>query len=67
MYNFRILMNDHKGLGYNEKVMKLCQQLYSEGCRVNHLLACIIDICQERHKEKDPPDSLFHVDNALKV
>lgn len=62
-----ILMNDHKGLGYNEKVMKLCQQLYSEGCRVNHLLACIIDICQERHKEKDPPDSLFHVDNALKL
>ena len=60
-------MKDPKGLGYSEKVMKMCEELYAEGYRVNHLLACIIDICQERHKKDELPDSIFHFQSALKV
>lgn len=54
------------GLAYNDKVMKKCEEFYNNGCRVNHLLACIIDICQERIKI-EPPESFYHVKNALQV
>lgn len=60
-------MKDPKGLGYNEKVMKMCEELYLDGFRTNHLLACIIDICQDRHKKDESPDSLFCYDRARKV
>lgn len=56
------------GLAFNDKVLKQCEELYNNGCRVNHLLACIIDICQDRYKiELNNPESLFHVDKALEV
>ncbi|XP_076639085.1 protein farnesyltransferase/geranylgeranyltransferase type-1 subunit alpha-like isoform X1 [Colletes latitarsis] len=62
-----ILMQDSSGLAYNEKVRKFCEELYSDGCRVNHLLACIIDICQERPISDELHDSIFHINNALKL
>lgn len=60
-------MQDSSGLAYNEKVRQKCEKLYNAGCRVNHLLACIIDICQERPITDESPDSIFHINNALKV
>lgn len=62
-----ILMKDSSGLGYNEKVRRKCEELYADGCRTNHLLACIIDICQERAISEESEESLFHINNALKV
>ncbi|KAK0079038.1 hypothetical protein PV325_001817 [Microctonus aethiopoides] len=64
-----ILMHDKNGgLAFNDKVLKQCEELYNNGCRVNHLLACIIDICQDRYKiELNNPESLFHVDKALEL
>ncbi|KAF7994629.1 hypothetical protein HCN44_004101 [Aphidius gifuensis] len=60
-----ILMHDKNGgLAFNEKVLTKCEELYNNGCRANHLLACIIDICQGRYRN-EPPDSLFHIDRAL--
>ncbi|KAH0551988.1 protein farnesyltransferase/geranylgeranyltransferase type-1 subunit alpha [Cotesia glomerata] len=60
-----ILMHDKKGgLAYNEKVMKKCEELYTNGNRVNHLLACIIDICQARHPN-EPLDSFYHISRAI--
>lgn len=61
-----ILMHDSSGLGRNEKVRRKCEELYAEGYRTNHLLACIIDICQEGPKD-EPPDSIFHINHALKL
>lgn len=61
-----VLMHDvNGGLGHNEKVLEKCVGMYTEGCRTNHLLACIIDICQERQGDNEPPESLFHVNHAL--
>lgn len=54
------------GLAFNEKVLTKCEELYNNGCRVNHLLACIVDISQGRH-QNEPSDSLFHIDRALSV
>ncbi|XP_031843949.1 farnesyl transferase alpha [Nomia melanderi] len=62
-----ILMKDSSGLGYNEKVRRKCEELYADGCRTNHLLACIIDICQERSISEESEESLFHINNALKL
>ncbi|XP_033322919.1 farnesyl transferase alpha [Megalopta genalis] len=62
-----ILMKDSSGLGYNEKVRQKCEELYMDGCRTNHLLACIVDICQERSISEESRDSLFHINNALKM
>ncbi|XP_003492513.1 protein farnesyltransferase/geranylgeranyltransferase type-1 subunit alpha [Bombus vosnesenskii] len=62
-----ILMHDSNGLAYNEKVRQKCEDLYNAGCRVNHLLACIIDICQEKPITDESPDSIFHINNALKL
>lgn len=60
-----ILMKDSDGLGRNEKVRKKCMELYKSGCRSHHLLACIIDICQERNKNDELPDSFFHINTAF--
>lgn len=60
-------MHDTNGLAYNEKVRQKCEELYNAGCRVNHLLACIIDICQEKPISDESSNSIFHIDNALKV
>lgn len=60
-------MHDSNGLAYNEKVRQKCEELYHAGCRVNHLLACIIDICQEKPISDESSNSIFHIDNALKV
>lgn len=60
-------MHDSNGLAYNEKVRQKCEELYNAGCRVNHLLACIIDICQEKPISDESSNSIFHIDNALKV
>lgn len=60
-------MHDNNGLAYNEKVRQKCEELYHAGCRVNHLLACIIDICQEKPISDESSNSIFHIDNALKV
>lgn len=62
-----ILMQDSGGLARCEKVRKKCIELYEAGCRTNHLLACIIDICQESYKNNESPDSFFHINNALKL
>ncbi|XP_043254832.1 protein farnesyltransferase/geranylgeranyltransferase type-1 subunit alpha-like isoform X1 [Colletes gigas] len=62
-----ILMQDSSGLGNNRKVRKLCEELYFDGCRVNHLLACIIDICLERPISDVSDQSIFHINNALKL
>ncbi|XP_076751498.1 farnesyl transferase alpha isoform X2 [Xylocopa sonorina] len=62
-----ILMQDSNGLGYNEKVRRKCEELYHAGCRTSHLLACIIDICQERPISDESSDSIFHINNALKL
>ncbi|XP_012147154.1 farnesyl transferase alpha isoform X1 [Megachile rotundata] len=62
-----ILMHDSSGLSYNEKVRRKCEELYAAGYRTNHLLACIIDICQERPTRDEPPDSIFHINHALKL
>ncbi|KAG6795517.1 protein farnesyltransferase/geranylgeranyltransferase type-1 subunit alpha isoform X1 [Apis mellifera caucasica] len=62
-----ILMHDSNGLAYNEKVRQKCEELYHAGCRVNHLLACIIDICQEKPISDESSNSIFHIDNALKL
>lgn len=67
MNYFSILMHDSNGLAYNEKVRQKCEELYHAGCRVNHLLACIIDICQEKPISDESSNSIFHIDNALKV
>lgn len=66
-YIFRILLHDSKGLGYNEKVRHKCEEMYKEGCRTNHLLACIIDICQEKCSSDETPSSLFHINSAYEV
>ncbi|KAG7190442.1 hypothetical protein KM043_006546 [Ampulex compressa] len=62
-----ILLQDDGGLGYNEKVRRKCEGLYLNGFRTNHLLACIIDICQERQISEEPPESIFHISNAVKT
>ncbi|XP_012230501.1 protein farnesyltransferase/geranylgeranyltransferase type-1 subunit alpha [Linepithema humile] len=62
-----ILLHDSKGLGYNDKVRNKCEELYKEGCRTNHLLACIIDICQERSLSDETPSSLFHINSAYEL
>ncbi|XP_008550711.2 protein farnesyltransferase/geranylgeranyltransferase type-1 subunit alpha [Microplitis demolitor] len=62
-----ILMHDKKGgLAYNEKVLKKCEELYANGCRVNHLLACIIDICQARHPN-DSDGSFYNINRAISL
>lgn len=66
-YAFRILLHHSKGLGYNEKVRHKCEQMYKEGCRTNHLLACMIDICQERCPTDETPSSLYHINFAYEV
>lgn len=66
-YIFRILLRDSKGLGYNEKVRHKCEEMYKEGCRTNHLLACIIDICQEKCSSDETPSSLFIINSAYEV
>jgi hypothetical protein len=63
----RMLLHDNKGLGDNEKVRQNCEELYKSGCRTNHLLACIIDICQESALCDETPNSLFHINSAHKV
>jgi protein farnesyltransferase/geranylgeranyltransferase type-1 subunit alpha len=55
------------GLAFNKKVLEMCKVLYNLGHRTNHLLACIIDICQERHSKEAPTESLFHILQAFKV
>ncbi|XP_012281565.1 protein farnesyltransferase/geranylgeranyltransferase type-1 subunit alpha [Orussus abietinus] len=63
-----ILMHDAGGLGRNEKVAQLCQKLYNENCRSNHLLSCIIDICQERHGHREEsPDSFYNINFAINL
>lgn len=62
-----ILMQDSNGLAYNEKVRGKCEELYQAGYRTNHLLACIIDICQERHVKDETPESIFYITNAIKL
>lgn len=62
-----ILLHDSKGLGYNEKVRNKCEELYKEGCRTNHLLACIIDICRERSLSDEISSSLFHINSAYEL
>ena len=66
-YVFRILSHHSKGLGYNEKVRHKCEEMYKEGCRTNHLLACMIDICQERCPSDETPSPLFHINFAYEV
>ncbi|XP_043269177.1 protein farnesyltransferase/geranylgeranyltransferase type-1 subunit alpha [Venturia canescens] len=62
-----ILAHDTRGgLAKNEKVMKLCEELYLGGCRVNHLLACIIDICRERHDSVENK-SFYTIEHALSL
>lgn len=56
------------GLAFNEKVLEKCKDMYNNGYRINHLLSCIIDICQERQKSADDlKEAFFQIDNALKV
>ncbi|XP_053991988.1 protein farnesyltransferase/geranylgeranyltransferase type-1 subunit alpha [Hylaeus anthracinus] len=62
-----ILMHDNDGLAYNEKVRQKCEELYSNGRRVNHLLACIIDISEEVPISYESPNSIFHINNAIKL
>ncbi|EGI69032.1 Protein farnesyltransferase/geranylgeranyltransferase type-1 subunit alpha [Acromyrmex echinatior] len=62
-----ILSHHSKGLGYNEKVRHKCEEMYKEGCRSNHLLACMIDICQERCPSDETPSPLFHINFAYEL
>ncbi|EZA52728.1 hypothetical protein DMN91_001648 [Ooceraea biroi] len=62
-----ILLQDSKGLGHNEKVRQKCEEMYKNGCRTNHLLACMIDICQERYPSNETPTSLFHINFASQL
>ncbi|XP_076658675.1 farnesyl transferase alpha [Halictus rubicundus] len=62
-----ILMKDSSGLGYNKKVRQKCEKLYMDGCRTNHLLACIVDICRESSVQEESEDSLFHICNAIQM
>ncbi|XP_076668379.1 farnesyl transferase alpha isoform X1 [Andrena cerasifolii] len=62
-----ILKQDANGLAQNEKVRRKCKELYFYGCRTNHLLACIIDICQEGPMGEESPDPMYHVNNAIKL
>lgn len=63
-----VLMHDKDGgLSNNKKVREKCEELYKAGCRSNHLLACIIDICQGRISSDEPADSLFHINSALRL
>ncbi|KOC70498.1 Protein farnesyltransferase/geranylgeranyltransferase type-1 subunit alpha [Habropoda laboriosa] len=62
-----VLVNDSRGLGCNEKVRRKCEELYHDGFRTSHLLACIIDICDERSISDESPNSIFHINNALKL
>ncbi|XP_014206850.1 protein farnesyltransferase/geranylgeranyltransferase type-1 subunit alpha [Copidosoma floridanum] len=55
------------GLPYNNEVLKMCKDMYNDGYRINHLLACIIDICEERHSSDESKESLFHIDTAFKL
>jgi len=64
---FRVLLRHSKGLGYNERVRHKCEEMYKEGCRTNHLLACMIDICQERCSSDETPSPLFHINFACEV
>ncbi|KAL0130035.1 hypothetical protein PUN28_001966 [Cardiocondyla obscurior] len=56
-----ILLHHSKGLGYNEKVRHKCEEMYRGGCRTNHLLACMIDISQERSLSDETPSSLLNI------
>ncbi|XP_066598441.1 protein farnesyltransferase/geranylgeranyltransferase type-1 subunit alpha [Prorops nasuta] len=64
-----VLMKDNRGgLSKNEKILEKCKQLYLDGCRSNHLLACIIDICEEQYKSNSlATDPMFSIDNGLKL
>ncbi|XP_001607662.1 protein farnesyltransferase/geranylgeranyltransferase type-1 subunit alpha isoform X2 [Nasonia vitripennis] len=64
-----ILMHDKQGggLGFNKKVLEKCKELYDEGLRINHLLAFIVDICQERHSSNDPEESFFTTNKAFEL
>ncbi|XP_012267987.1 protein farnesyltransferase/geranylgeranyltransferase type-1 subunit alpha [Athalia rosae] len=63
-----ILQHDEEGgLGRNKTVMESCEALYAEGSRTVHLLACMIDICQERCAMGEPPKSVFSVQRALEL
>ncbi|XP_017891997.1 protein farnesyltransferase/geranylgeranyltransferase type-1 subunit alpha isoform X1 [Ceratina calcarata] len=61
-----VLQQDSSGLAY-EKVRTKCEELYEAGYRTSHLLACIIDICQDRPIADESPDSIFHIENAIKL
>ncbi|XP_046626038.1 protein farnesyltransferase/geranylgeranyltransferase type-1 subunit alpha [Neodiprion virginianus] len=61
-----ILQHDGEGgLGRNKKVLESCEALYAGGSRSIHLLACMIDICQERHGADIEPESPFTIERAL--
>ncbi|KYN05029.1 PREDICTED: protein farnesyltransferase/geranylgeranyltransferase type-1 subunit alpha [Cyphomyrmex costatus] len=62
-----ILSHHSKGLGYNEKVRHKCEKMYKEGCRTNHLLACMIDICQESCPSDETLSPLFHINFAYEL
>lgn len=55
-----ILLHDPNGLGFNEKVKNECARWYTNGCRANHLLACMIDISQESNNVDGHIIPLYH-------
>ena len=61
-------MHDKKeGLALNKKILEKCKELYDKNFRTNHLLACIVDICFERHSINEPGDDFFNMDQAFTV
>lgn len=64
---FRISLHDPKGLGYNQKVRRKLCQMYGSGCRTNHLLACMIDVCEEVYASDEFILSPFHIDSCIEV
>ncbi|XP_076183674.1 farnesyl transferase alpha [Ptiloglossa arizonensis] len=62
-----VLMHDENGLSQNYKVRNMCEELYFSGCRVNHLLVCIIDIAQGTNTLYERLDSIFNVRRAMEL
>lgn len=55
------------GLALNSKVLDLCEELFNQNCRSNHLLGTIIDICQERQVKNEFTHPFFNIERAIQV
>lgn len=61
-----VMLHDKRGLSGNGVVTSFCEDLYKNNCRSPHLLAFLIDICDEALK-KGENNSLHNASRAMKL